>query len=88
MNGVFILALDVTWFMPLDEFCAQVDELTAYVKAARPAPGVARVYTPGERSREEAVRLSREGIPLDAETWATIEETLEDLGVRPKLSRQ
>ena len=42
MNGMFILALDVAWFLPPDQLRAQVDQLTAYIKSARPLPGAPR----------------------------------------------
>ena len=80
-NGLFILALDVAWFLPLDQFRAQVDKLTAYVKSARPVLGGAPVYIPGERSREEAARRTREGITLDEQTWGRVVGVLEELGL-------
>jgi uncharacterized oxidoreductase len=81
MNGMFILALDVAWFLPPDRFRAQVDRLTAYVKTAKPAPGADPVHIPGERSRQETARRLREGIPLDETTCAGLVAVLEDLGL-------
>ena len=81
MNGIFILAADVSWFMPLDEFRSQVDQLTAYMKTSRPMPGVGPVHIPGEKSREEAERRRREGIVLNQQTWKRLAGVLQDLGV-------
>jgi uncharacterized oxidoreductase len=81
MGGLFILALDVAWFLPLDQFRAQVDQLTTYVKSGRPVPGGGPVYIPGERSRQEAARRAREGIVLDEETWVRVAGALNDLGL-------
>lgn len=81
LNGMFILALDVAWFLPPDEFRSKVDELTAYVKSARPLPGGRPVQIPGEPDREEAARRSREGIPLNEQTWAKVAGVLSDLGL-------
>jgi LDH2 family malate/lactate/ureidoglycolate dehydrogenase len=80
-NGLFILALDVAWWLPLDQFRDKLDQLTAHVKSARPVPGGGPVYIPGERSREGAARRTREGIPLDDQTWARVVGVLEDLGL-------
>ena len=80
-NGLFILALDVGWFLPPDQFRAQVDELTAYVKSSKPLPGRRPVQIPGEPDREEAARRLREGIPLNEQTWSKVAEVLQDLGL-------
>ena len=81
LNGVFILALDVAWFVPLEQFRSQVDQLTAYVKTSRPMPGVGPVHIPGEKSREEAERRRRQGIILNQETWQRLAGVLQDLGL-------
>jgi uncharacterized oxidoreductase len=81
LNGMFILALDMTWFLPPEEFRSKVDELTAYVKSAKPLPGGQPVQIPGEPDREEAARRSREGIPLNEQTWARVAGVLQDLGL-------
>jgi uncharacterized oxidoreductase len=81
MNGIFILAADVSWFVPLDEFRSQVDQLTAYVKTSRPMPGVGPVHIPGEDSRADETRRRREGIVLNEENWAKLAGVLRDLGL-------
>lgn len=81
MNGLFVLALDAGWFMPPEQFRAEVDRLTAYVKSAKPQPGGDPVHIPGERSRAEATRRNREGIPLDDKTCALLGEVLTSLGL-------
>ncbi len=81
MNGIFLLALDVTPFLPPDQFRARVDQLTAYVKTARPAHETGRVFIPGEPDREEEARRAREGIPFSDEAWILLEAVLRELGV-------
>ncbi|MBI4839833.1 MAG: Ldh family oxidoreductase [candidate division NC10 bacterium] len=85
MNGMFILALDVAWFLPPAEFRAQVDRLTAYVKSARPLPGGEPVHIPGEGSREEAARRAREGIAFSDQAWAKVAGVLKELGLTAEL---
>lgn len=81
MNGMFILALDPSWFVPLDRFRAQVDEYTRYIKTSRPMPGVGPVHIPGEKSRAEEARRLQEGITLDDENWKTVAGVLRELGL-------
>lgn len=81
MNGMFILALDPAWFLPPEEFRSKVDQLTAYVKSARPLPGGEPVHIPGERSRQEEERRRREGVVLSDQAWAEVAAVLTDLGL-------
>lgn len=81
MNGVFILALNPTWFMPLEQFGVRVDQLTAYIKASRPMPGVGPVHIPGERSQARAAQCERDGIPLNEPVCAALVDVLRDLGL-------
>ena len=85
MNGMFILALNVAWFVPMDQFCEKVDQLTAYVKSARPLPGGTSVRIPGEPDREEAERREREGVPFSEQAWAKVAAVLTDLGLSADL---
>jgi LDH2 family malate/lactate/ureidoglycolate dehydrogenase len=67
-NG-FLLAVDVSAFLPLDEFTATVDATVDAIKALPPSDGAAEVLVPGERGRRsEADRLSG-GVPLGAKVW-------------------
>ncbi len=88
MNGLFILALDPSWFMPRDAFRAHVDRLTAYIKTARPLPGTGPVHIPGERSRAEAARRERAGIALDDTSCAALAAVFRDLGLPDDLPYQ
>ena len=88
MNGLFILALDPSWFMPLGTFRTHVDQLTSYVKTTRPMPGTGPVHIPGERSREEAVRRERAGIALDDTSCVALAAVLTHLGLPDALPYQ
>jgi uncharacterized oxidoreductase len=81
MNGVFVLALNPAWFLPPEEFRAQVDGLTAYVKTSRPMPGIGPVHIPGERSRGRAALGEREGVALPQKTCEALASVLRDLGL-------
>jgi len=81
LNGVFLLLIQVERFLPLAVFTRQVAELAAWVKSARPAPGVPEVLVPGEpEARMEAARRAS-GIPVEDETWRQIEAIATELGL-------
>ncbi|HSD51897.1 MAG TPA: Ldh family oxidoreductase [Candidatus Methylomirabilis sp.] len=82
MNGIFVLAADVSWFVPFDQFRAQVDQLTAYMKTSRPMPGLGPVHIPGEKSRAEEARRRQEGIFLSEQNWERVKSVLDKLGVK------
>jgi LDH2 family malate/lactate/ureidoglycolate dehydrogenase len=81
MNGMFVLALDVAWFLPQEQFRGQVDQLTVYVKTSRPVSGAGPVHIPGENSRAEEARRRKEGITLNEQNWAKVAGVLRDLGL-------
>ncbi len=81
MNGLFLLALSVAPFIPIEEFRRQVDQLVSYVKSARPQPGGPPVMVPGEPDRLEAARRSRDGIPLNRRTVEALQSLCATLGV-------
>jgi LDH2 family malate/lactate/ureidoglycolate dehydrogenase len=76
-----LLALRVAAFEDLDRFRARVDGIIRQVRQGRPAPGVTRIYSPGELEAETEARYRRDGIPLNAVTLAGIVEAAERLGV-------
>jgi LDH2 family malate/lactate/ureidoglycolate dehydrogenase len=86
LNGTFILALNPAWFLPPARFCAEVDQLTTYMKSARSIPGTDPVHIPGERSQAQTALREREGIPLDEKTCAALSAVLSDLGLPADLS--
>jgi LDH2 family malate/lactate/ureidoglycolate dehydrogenase len=63
------LAIDVTRFMPLEEFRARIGSLVQHVKSAAPAKGYTEVMVAGDPEwRAQEIRR-REGIPVHADVW-------------------
>jgi LDH2 family malate/lactate/ureidoglycolate dehydrogenase len=60
----FFEAINVDWFMPLDEFRARMDEAMETVNSIPPRPGFDRVYYPGEHSFLEEGRRKMDGVPF------------------------
>lgn len=72
--GHFLAAIDLSAFTDVAEFKRQVDESIRRVRALPPAPGVDRVYLPGEPEwiREQEGR--RRGIVVDPAAAQSLEE--------------
>jgi hydroxycarboxylate dehydrogenase B len=72
VNGVFFQAIAVEEFQPLDEFLDRVDELIAFVKSRKTAPGFKEILLPGEQGRRNEERQMRDGVEIDATTLAEL----------------
>jgi uncharacterized oxidoreductase len=79
-NGMFSIYLDPAHF-GAQSFVAQARDFADYVKSSRPAEPGGEVLTPGEvEARTRTIRL-RDGVPLQADTWASLVATANELGV-------
>lgn len=77
----FFLAIDVSRFMPLQEFNARMDRLAALVKSAAPAAGYQEVLVAGDPEWRAEQTRRREGIPLDGGVWERLVKSAGGLGV-------
>ena len=75
-NGLFVLVINVASFREFPGFSAEIERFVRYLKSAKRAAGVDAIRMPGERGWEEQRKREREGIPIDAETWAHIQALL------------
>jgi len=86
-NGVFMMALDIARFRPIEEFKADVDRVIRECKATPAAPGYVglhgekEVLVPGEPERISEERNRRDGIYIDETTWNRVVETAKEVGV-------
>ncbi|PPQ34498.1 malate/lactate/ureidoglycolate dehydrogenase [Rhodopila globiformis] len=64
-------------------FSDAVHDYARYVKASRPAESGVEVLIPGEPEIRKRQERLRNGIPLQAETWAAICDTARSLGLSP-----
>ncbi len=79
--GSFFAAVSVDSFMDVPEFRARVDQALREIKSSPRAPGVERIYAPGEIEHERrAVSLDR-GITVPAEVLPELSALGEELGV-------
>lgn len=81
-NGMLSIYVDQKRFGDNNKFLAEINKLTAWVKASPTATPNGEILLPGEpeyRTRKE--RLEN-GIPLDEETWRQFVETAKSLGIK------
>jgi hydroxycarboxylate dehydrogenase B len=81
VNGVFLQAIAVEEFQPLDEFTAKVDELVSFVKSRKPAPGFSDIFVPGDQGRRNEERQLKEGVEIDEGTWDQLVTLARELNV-------
>ncbi len=79
-SGAYI-AVDISRFMPLKEFGERVDRLVAQVRASERAPGVERIYVPGEPEFLCKKERLAHGIPLSAAVRRELETLAEAQGL-------
>jgi len=68
-NGVFLMAMDIAAFCPVEELTDTVDRLAAYIKAGRTAPGFDEILIPGEPEARSKAQRERDGITLPETVW-------------------
>ena len=80
-DGHFFMALKVAAFEDVIRFKHRVDGIIRQIHNGRKAPGVDKIYTPGELEAETEMRYRKEGIPLNDTTLDGIVTVAEHLGV-------
>lgn len=80
-DGHFFAALKVDAFEDVARFKARIDAAIRELHAVRLAPGVDRVYAPGEIEVLTEAAYRRDGIPLNDVTLADLGRVGDDLGI-------
>ena len=76
-------ALRISAFMALKEFHRRMEEMIQLMHSCPAAPGVERIFVPGEIEYETEQRRRAEGIPLNVELRNELNVLGAELGVRP-----
>jgi LDH2 family malate/lactate/ureidoglycolate dehydrogenase len=80
-QNAFLLAVDVSAFLPLAEFTATIDETVDAIKSLPPADGTTEILVPGERGRRSYTERSENGIPLGPKIWRELSDIANSLDV-------
>ena len=81
LNSMFSILIDAGRLGTAANLAAEMEAFVAFVTASPPATGVDRVRTPGEPERETRAARLRDGVPVDAVTWAEIVAAGEKAGL-------
>jgi LDH2 family malate/lactate/ureidoglycolate dehydrogenase len=81
-NGMFVMALEVEAFIPVERFSAEVEAMAQSLESAPTAPGVERVLLPGQPELLSAERRRREGIPIAQSTMDELHELADEFGAK------
>ncbi|MCK0209718.1 Ldh family oxidoreductase [Starkeya koreensis] len=82
-TGHFILALDISRFVPLELFQREVERHVADLKDGETLPGFGTIRLPGEQRAERRRRRAEEGIPLPDELLAKLDDLARQLAIAP-----
>lgn len=80
-DGHFFLAVNVEAFTELPAFRRRVDAVVREIRSSRRAPGVERIYSPGEIEQDTERRYRIEGIPLATATLDGLKQAATQVGV-------
>ena len=73
-NGVFMIAIDVEGFTPLDAYKKRVKEALDVIRSTPPANGFEKVMISGEPEFISKERRLKQGIPILEKIWTEIEK--------------
>ncbi len=80
-NAMFFTFVDITRFVPMEEFLGHLRVLETYIKGSPLAPGFSEILLPGEIELRVEEQRRREGITIDEETWRQLVACAQSLGV-------
>jgi len=80
-TGHFLIVLDVSRFLPLDEFKADIDRHIRDLRSSRLMPGHDRIRIPGEARVERIAERSEKGVPLSPALLANLDKLADQLEI-------
>ena len=86
-TGHFIVAIDITRFLPLATFTAAVDRHIGDLRASKPLPGVDAIRLPGDRRAQCRADRLRGGVPLAPALLAQLDRLAGELKIKPLRER-
>jgi len=87
INGVFLQAFAVEEFQALDTFYDKLDELIAFIKSSRCAPGFREILLPGEAGRRREALQKQNGVEIEEGTWSGLAQLATSLQIAVPSSR-
>ena len=81
VNGLFLQAFAVEEFQDLETFYDKVDELIAFIKSTKCAPGFSEIVLPGESGRKREALNRQHGVDVENSTWAGLTQLAAELAI-------
>ena len=82
-TGHFIIALDVSRFLPVAAFKAQIDRQLRDLKSSPVLPGFDSIRLPGERRRARRADRAANGVPVFPEVVEQLDRLAAELKIKP-----
>jgi len=83
-----LMAIDIAWFMPVEEFKARMDDFVRMCKSARLRPGFDEILVPGEIDYRREQEYRRDGAKLDAVVFDELAQLAQTLGIEFPFQRE
>jgi LDH2 family malate/lactate/ureidoglycolate dehydrogenase len=87
-TGHFMIAVDISRFMPLEDFKSHVDLQLQELRESKRLPGVDAIYFPGEQRAQRRADRQRNGVPIADEVMAQLDKLADEMDVAPLSLRQ
>ena len=75
------IAIDIAWFMPVEEFKGRMDAFVAEIKSSKLRPGFDEILVPGEIDYRREQEFRRDGAQLDAVVFDELKELAAKLNI-------
>jgi L-2-hydroxycarboxylate dehydrogenase (NAD+) len=86
-TGHFIIALDISRFLPLASFTAEVDRHLRDLRGSAKLPGFDAIRLPGEERRRRRADRVANGVPMAGELIVQLDRLAVELGLAPLRGR-
>jgi len=87
-TGHFIIALDVSRFLPIASFKSEIDRQLCELKSSPVLPGFDSIRLPGEQRRARRAERARDGVPVFSEVIEQLDKLAAELKIKPLRERK
>jgi LDH2 family malate/lactate/ureidoglycolate dehydrogenase len=87
-TGHFVIALDVTRFLPLEAFKAEMDRHIHDLASSKRLPGVSEIRIPGQGRVARIAERRQNGVPLSETLLKQVDELAKTLSIAPLTGRK
>jgi LDH2 family malate/lactate/ureidoglycolate dehydrogenase len=86
-TGHFIIALDVSRFLPVTVFKAQIDRRLQELRSSKVLPGFDAIRLPGEQRQSRRAERAARGVPVFPEVVGQLDTLANELKIKPLRER-